>query len=435
MVLSFCKKGLHSFLGLTNFIDSNTTAAAAIACPAAKTSPPPASADAATNDLARRVGLTTATGDMRRQPNVLESSAVKSSPVAKKDPDRNNNMGMFLDDVGEVVDGLMSCTESLGFESSDERRVDDHMMMEDIESMSNKNCDDEWHHVGRTRWREESERRREKKFPPPLSSLNHKGQPSFFLRPVRRDGRLELTGVRIDRPKILRSSRQDGRLRLEFIRDEEEEEEQEVQEELEDEEEQLIEEEGKQILEEEEEDSNHCEVQDSNDSIEYWISEETGDHDEENFKFEEEERMDLLLASHKNPTSPLSLSSPVTNLVARETSEDALREHVSKYGDVSHAVALKERDAKTPKGFGSVPCSSSETSASANLFLLLASETMAGPFAYRNLAPKTKNLVVAGGLTAFVFGVYFYTMRAVGGTDELQTAIDKFEEQRSKQEA
>lgn len=60
---------------------------------------------------------------------------------------------------------------------------------------------------------------------------------------------------------------------------------------------------------------------------------------------------------------------------------------------------------------------------------------MAGPFAYRNLAPKTKNLVVAGGLTAFVFGVYFYTMRAVGGTDELQTAIDKFEEQRSKQEA
>ncbi|XP_038711971.1 uncharacterized protein LOC120006135 [Tripterygium wilfordii] len=52
-----------------------------------------------------------------------------------------------------------------------------------------------------------------------------------------------------------------------------------------------------------------------------------------------------------------------------------------------------------------------------------------------SLAPKTKNLVVAGGLTAFVFGVYFYTMRAVGGTDELQVAIDKLEEQKSKQEA
>ncbi|XP_039010686.1 uncharacterized protein LOC120139591 [Hibiscus syriacus] len=50
--------------------------------------------------------------------------------------------------------------------------------------------------------------------------------------------------------------------------------------------------------------------------------------------------------------------------------------------------------------------------------------------AFNNLAPKTKNLVVAGGLSAFVFGVYFYTMRAVGGTDELQVAIDKFEEQK-----
>ncbi|XP_018832729.1 uncharacterized protein LOC109000352 [Juglans regia] len=54
---------------------------------------------------------------------------------------------------------------------------------------------------------------------------------------------------------------------------------------------------------------------------------------------------------------------------------------------------------------------------------------------YKSLGPKTKNLVVAGGLTAFVFGVYFYTMRAVGGTDELQMAIDKFEGQKSKKEA
>ena len=46
---------------------------------------------------------------------------------------------------------------------------------------------------------------------------------------------------------------------------------------------------------------------------------------------------------------------------------------------------------------------------------------------------KAKNAVVAGGLTAFVFGVYFYTMKAVGGTDELQTAIDKFEHQNQNQ--
>ena len=54
---------------------------------------------------------------------------------------------------------------------------------------------------------------------------------------------------------------------------------------------------------------------------------------------------------------------------------------------------------------------------------------------FNTLAPKTKNLVVAGGLTAFVFGVYYYTMRAVGGTDELQAAIDKFEEQKNKQDS
>ncbi|EYU36681.1 hypothetical protein ABFS82_14G290100 [Erythranthe guttata] len=55
---------------------------------------------------------------------------------------------------------------------------------------------------------------------------------------------------------------------------------------------------------------------------------------------------------------------------------------------------------------------------------------MSGLIGFRSLAPKTKNLVVAGGLTGFVFGVYFYTMRAVGGTDELQIAIDKFEDQK-----
>ncbi|XP_065860791.1 uncharacterized protein [Euphorbia lathyris] len=54
---------------------------------------------------------------------------------------------------------------------------------------------------------------------------------------------------------------------------------------------------------------------------------------------------------------------------------------------------------------------------------------------YKSLAPKTKNLLVAGGLTGFVAGVYIYTMKAVGGTDELQVAIDKFEGHKNKQDA
>ncbi|TVU18432.1 hypothetical protein EJB05_34533, partial [Eragrostis curvula] len=59
----------------------------------------------------------------------------------------------------------------------------------------------------------------------------------------------------------------------------------------------------------------------------------------------------------------------------------------------------------------------------------VSSPTMGG---FGSLAPKTRNLVVAGGLSAFVLGVYYYTMRAVGGTDELQVAIDKFEEMKKK---
>ena len=57
---------------------------------------------------------------------------------------------------------------------------------------------------------------------------------------------------------------------------------------------------------------------------------------------------------------------------------------------------------------------------------------MAGLLGYRSLPPKAKNLVVVGGLTAFVFGAYFYTKRVVGGTNELQVAIDKFEADKSK---
>ncbi|CAN4099533.1 unnamed protein product [Withania somnifera] len=60
---------------------------------------------------------------------------------------------------------------------------------------------------------------------------------------------------------------------------------------------------------------------------------------------------------------------------------------------------------------------------------------MVGLRGYSALAPKTKNLVVAGGLAGFVFGVYYYTMRAVGGSDELQVAIDKFEEAKCSSEA
>lgn len=137
---------------------------------------------------------------------MVESTAVYSPPPqAKKDP---GGSGLVDEIGGGVVHGLMSCTESLGSESSDDLRADEWYPARPAKP------------VERTRRREESERRREKKFPPPISSLNHKGQRSFFLRPVRTEGRLELAEVRIDRPEILRASREDGRLRLDLIVDE-----------------------------------------------------------------------------------------------------------------------------------------------------------------------------------------------------------------------
>lgn len=59
-------------------------------------------------------------------------------------------------------------------------------------------------------------------------------------------------------------------------------------------------------------------------------------------------------------------------------------------------------------------------------------DQMAG---FSSLSPKMKNFIVAGGLSGFVIGVYFYTMRAVGSTDELQVAIDKFERTKGKNDS
>ncbi|KAJ9180192.1 hypothetical protein P3X46_008468 [Hevea brasiliensis] len=204
-MMTFCKKSVHSFLGLSTIpmnLDDDNKQPCSSKCLALLTS---------------GLGLTTATAaDSHKTPNVLESaSVVKSSSSSssspppspfKKDP---GGFG-FIDDVGGGVNGLMSCTESLGFESSDERRVDDEIeLCSRMKSTANK-----------VKWRKIGERREVKKFPPPISSLDHNGHPCFFLRPIRKDGRLELTEVRIDRPEILRAYREHGRLRLHLVRDE-----------------------------------------------------------------------------------------------------------------------------------------------------------------------------------------------------------------------
>lgn len=142
----------------------------------------------------------------------------------------------------------MSCTESLGFESSDERRVEVDRN-DDINGNEGGVC-------SRKMRRSRMKFGEVKKFPPPLSSLNHNGRRSFFLRAVRKDGRLELTEVRLDRAETLCASREDGRLRLHLIQDciEEEQEEENLELEQEEEEEKEDKEEEEKMVEGVEED-------------------------------------------------------------------------------------------------------------------------------------------------------------------------------------
>lgn len=115
----------------------------------------------------------------------------------------------------DEADGLVLCTEYLGFESYDMRIPDN-----EVENKMTCHSEPETERV-ETKRRKTKEnvvaQERKKKFPPPLSSLNGRGQRSFYFRPVRKDGRLELTQVMIDRPETFHASREDGRLRLYLV--------------------------------------------------------------------------------------------------------------------------------------------------------------------------------------------------------------------------
>ncbi|KAB1202298.1 hypothetical protein CJ030_MR8G008696 [Morella rubra] len=257
VMMSFSKKSVHSFLGFPTSIDTASTTRSTptdkhlyYGCPHHRVS----------SSLTGGLGLISVTsGDVQRSPNVLESSSVKSTPASSSPPPKKDPGGIgFIDDIGGGVDGLMSCTESLGFESSDERRFDDKIE-EEINDKETSDCGFYTRRTTRMKSRREGDRE-VKNFPPPLSSMNPNGQRSFFLRAVRKEGRLELTEVRIDRTEILLASRQDGRLRLHLIRDddihdfteEEVEEDEDEEEELVEEVEPEHEEEGKELVLEEE---------------------------------------------------------------------------------------------------------------------------------------------------------------------------------------
>lgn len=235
MMTSFCSEKVHPFLCLSNSKHNGTLLDSSLP----------------------RLNIFTAASidsDNFDPQNTTNYSMTPPAAAAKKDP---GGIG-FLDEVGGSVDGLMSCTESLGFESSDERTVDDQIedlgYRDELALLSRKsNCSNNNTASTNSRcWQRSNlgEKKEKKEFPPPLSSLSQDGKPNFFMRAVRKDGRLELTEVKIDRPKTFRASRQDGRLRLHLIRDLEEEEEEDFAVETEEDVEEVIEEEEEEDIEE-----------------------------------------------------------------------------------------------------------------------------------------------------------------------------------------
>ncbi|CAL0316582.1 unnamed protein product [Lupinus luteus] len=123
---------------------------------------------------------------------------------------------------------VMSSTESI-----DERQVNDHVDHEDHhDNNDNDDIKDDNYDCCYDLRRMRVAEGRQHCYPPPLSSWNRNCRPSFFLRPVRKNGRLILTKVRMKRHEKIYSSRENGRLRLYLVPDDDDDDDDEEEEDL-----------------------------------------------------------------------------------------------------------------------------------------------------------------------------------------------------------
>ncbi|XP_021772971.1 protein FANTASTIC FOUR 1-like [Chenopodium quinoa] len=137
--------------------------------------------------------------------------AIAGSPAVSAAGDKGNSAHI----------DLMSCTESIGFESSDEMisSFDDlgRNCCRNYDGESSSSSSSEGH-FSRRRERGVGKRWEERKFPPPLTSLSENGRRNFVLKSVRNEGRLEIIGVMIEHPEILCATRDNGRLRMHLVK-------------------------------------------------------------------------------------------------------------------------------------------------------------------------------------------------------------------------
>ena len=137
------------------------------------------------------------------------------APTHKKtepEPECTGESIGFSVDEYDSCSGMTLCTEILGFESSNIMVSDSSCDCCSTNRITSEDCNYSWRKTKRLPMPETE-------FPPPLlSSLSANGRRSFTLNSVRSNGRLEIARVSIDRPHILHSSRQNGRLRLYLAR-------------------------------------------------------------------------------------------------------------------------------------------------------------------------------------------------------------------------
>ncbi|KAF3321797.1 Protein FAF-like [Carex littledalei] len=117
-------------------------------------------------------------------------------------------------------DSLQLCTEGLGSESSDE--VDDMANIEsddqELYAQFKEKMDMERLQLSSNKYNNSHSLsvKNEKGFPPPIPSIGRSGKPRMFFKAYREEGRFVLREIRMPSKEILRASRQDGRLKLQF---------------------------------------------------------------------------------------------------------------------------------------------------------------------------------------------------------------------------
>ncbi|RZC78397.1 hypothetical protein C5167_002602 [Papaver somniferum] len=146
--------------------------------------------------------------------------------AANKHRQYMDNGGSKISSAGgyQSKKNLQMCTEGLGVESFDcieEEKKDDSenqeknkvmMMRSNLghhkSSSSSHIMGHEFRRLSRTGAR---------KFPPPISSIGISGKPGVSFRSFRQDGRFVLKEIRIPTQEFLHASREDGRLKLNFV--------------------------------------------------------------------------------------------------------------------------------------------------------------------------------------------------------------------------